>query len=118
MSVRPTSIVWMSIPGFVGYYRTSYRYMSHHVMFEFVLENIVNIVFASAVAPMFGVCLCIVGTAASADDVMPSDLLEKVSANEALYRDLAVSVRLMRKPGEDAKPPDKIESNNGLFFSR
>ena len=75
-----------------------------------------NIVFASAVAPMFGVCLCIWGTGASADDVMPSDLLEKVSANEALYRDLAVSVRLMRKPGEDAKPPDKIESNNGFAF--
>jgi hypothetical protein len=47
---------------------------------------------------------------------MPSDLLEKVSANEALYRDLAVSVRLTRKPGEDAKPPDKIESNNGFAF--
>lgn len=75
-----------------------------------------NIVFASAVTPMFGVCLCIWGTGALADDVIPPHLLEKLSTNESLYRDLAVSVRLMREPGEDAKPPGRIESNRGFAF--
>lgn len=78
-----------------------------------------NIVSASAMAPIFGVCLCILGTGVVADDVMPSELLLAEERNLVPARVMWYQLKISSlEPVEESEVLEWTDVEPGIWFPR